>query len=350
MKKLKNLFGTIVFLGIGIFLFTKVSYMFRPLDDNFFRRVVTGFYAEEEDSLDIVGIGASTLYFYLNNPVLWENHQWTSYNLSTAGQSNFMIEGILDEIKKTQDPQLYIIEVRMFLNRDKKEDLTHRFNNMLDNLTYSANRYKLINHMVDDWDKRFQYYFDIGSYHDSWEDFTVENLKFADNVEKNPTKGWKNRKRIKKLKLPKLMPKEEVEPMPISPECEEALVSLLEKCKRENLPVLFLATPWKTTEEIQSKSKYLAEMIEEAGYPYLDCNYYYDEIGIKGSQDFFDRVHANMLGSEKVTTFVGQYIEENFQLSSDHPKELIEEWDALVVANKAEADAIRAEMLKTKGK
>ena len=43
---------------------------------------------------------------------------------------------------------------------------------------------------------RGNYFFDITRNHPQ---ISSINLKFADNVEKNPTKGWRNRKRIKNV-------------------------------------------------------------------------------------------------------------------------------------------------------
>ena len=47
------------------------TYVLRPLDRDFFRTKLTGFYAEEDESLDIVGLGSSALYRYVNAPLLW---------------------------------------------------------------------------------------------------------------------------------------------------------------------------------------------------------------------------------------------------------------------------------------
>lgn len=38
MKILKKVLGIIVFWGIGIFLFVTISYLLRPVNDDFFQR------------------------------------------------------------------------------------------------------------------------------------------------------------------------------------------------------------------------------------------------------------------------------------------------------------------------
>ena len=122
MEAFKKIFGTVAFWGIGILLFCGISYVMRPLDDNFFRKEIAGFYAEEDESLDIVCTGGSALYYYFNNFLLWEEQNLTSYNFATSSQSNFMIEQMIDEIEKTQSPQLYIVETRKFILAEEKDE------------------------------------------------------------------------------------------------------------------------------------------------------------------------------------------------------------------------------------
>ena len=71
-KQIKYIFGTAVFLAIAAVLLTLTTYVMRPTDKDFFRARVAGFYAEDRDSLDVVGFGSSALYRYLNSPLLWK--------------------------------------------------------------------------------------------------------------------------------------------------------------------------------------------------------------------------------------------------------------------------------------
>ena len=73
-KQIKYIFGTAVFLAIAAVLLTLTTYVMRPTDKDFFRARVAGFYAEDRDSLDVVGFGSSALYRYLNSPLLWDRH------------------------------------------------------------------------------------------------------------------------------------------------------------------------------------------------------------------------------------------------------------------------------------
>lgn len=350
MKVFKKIVGTVAFLGIGIVLFFGVSYMLRPVDDNskndnFFRKGLPGFYGEEKDSLDVVLFGSSAISHFMNNPVLWEEYSLTAYNLGSSNQSCYALELMIDEVQKTQSPQLYIVETRKFLFAEDKSTNQKSFPYLFDNMNYSLKRLEVINYLYDDWGQRLNSYLDIISYHDSWEDFSYDNLKYIDNKIDNPTKGWKTRKKIKKFKYPELLPVEEANELPIAPATEEALVSLMKKCKKENIEVLFLATPWKINEESQRKNMYLSRIIEENGFQFLDCNQHVDEIGLDFTRDYWDTRHTNVFGSEKVTKYIGNYIQENYHLSTEHTEKVTEKWNEVAEQNQVERQALKDEIL-----
>lgn len=212
-------------------------------------------------------------------------------------------------------------------------------------MKYSLNRIKIINHLVDDWKERINYYFDIVSYHESWQDFSYDNLSYIFNNRVHENKGWRNISKIKQIQMPQILSVTEENKMPISDESEKALISLLEKCKKENKQVLFLSTPWKIDEETQKKNNYMAELIQNAGFQFLDCNQYIEEIGLDPKTDFRDKKHVNMLGAEKVTRFIGNYIEEEYELLMQHDISISEEWDRTAKKNRSEADTVKQKMM-----
>lgn len=327
MKIFKRILGVGVFLGIGILLFQAISYMLRPVSSDFYRADFAGFYGEEKDSLDIVGIGGSALDRYLNNPVLWEEYGVTSYNMTTASQSCFLMEDLIDEVEKTQSPKLYVIETRKFVQAESRDLNSDKFCFVIDNMNYSWNRIEMINSMTDDWSERINFYFDIIAYHDSWEDFGSENLEYIDNAVFQEKKGWGNIRKVKKIKEPKMLSLTEEDAVPISDVSEKAIISLMEKCKKENIPVLFVTTPWKIDADSQKKNLYLSQLIEEYGFEFLDCNLYMEEMGLDFATDFYNSKHTNVFGAEKVTRFIGDYIKENYIIDTQHSEKVVNQWD-----------------------
>ena len=89
---------------------------------------------------------------------------------------------------------------------------------------------------------------------------------------------------------------------PITEKSEKELREIIEKCKKENIQVLFVATPWQVTEEEHQKDNYIKRIVEEAGFRFLDGNYYAEEMGLEYNVDFYNPKHTNAIGAAKFTT------------------------------------------------
>lgn len=336
---IKKIIATIIFLGIGIGLFRGVTYVLRPTTGSFERSNVTGFYGEEKDSLDMVVIGSSAAYRYFNSMTLWDEYNITSYNFATPGQSCFIVEYLMDEVLKTQKPDVFVVEMRRFLKMENKEELPQRWPLIANNMPYSWNRLKLINYLYDSVEDKFNNYFDILQYHDNWEINSLGAVRYLDNASEHKFHGTKITGEVKELKQPVI--DKEIEPLPISGEVEEALISLLEKCKKEDLDVIFVSTPFKINNELQAKSKYIEELVESRGFEFLDMNHYYEEIGLDFRVELYDKNHVNLVGAEKVSKFFGKYLLENYNITTEHDEAVIKDWNAKYKNYNKEAEPIR---------
>lgn len=338
MKKWRLAAGRSVFLLIGLLIFTACSYIVRPVDNVFFRQEFTGFYGERKNSLNVIAIGGSSVYRYLNSPKLWENYGITSYNLSTPGQSIYVIENLLEEALKTQSPDLFMIETRKFVRTGSQAAPENRLRLVTDNMKYSLNRFNLINKTVPEFKERLSYYFDIINYHSNWENITRKSISYAGNQTKASMKGWSNvsaHQVIKKKDYSRLE-----ETAPISENAEEALISLLEYCKEKKLPVLFVSMPYEITKKHTRKNNYMRPIIESYGYTFLDCNDYYEEIGLDFSVDFYNTYHTNALGALKCTDFIGSYITGNYDIKPVISPAVKMEWDEAAKLNSRQYETV----------
>jgi len=73
---------------------------------------------------------------------------------------------------------------------------------------------------------------------------------------------------------------------------------------------------------------YMREIIEAAGYAFLNMNDYYDEIGIVFEEDFDDYAsHTNVVGAEKCTTFLKNYLLANYSFTDKRNNDSYSSWD-----------------------
>lgn len=344
MKRAKGIFGSAVFIAIGLALAIMASYVLRPTDDSFYRSKIAGFYEEERNSLDIIGFGSSALYRYVNSPLLYDLTGITSYMYATPGQSIYAIEHMIDETSKTQTPKLLIIETRKFVRVSARQVKENRFRLITDNMNYSWNRFSLINSLIEGWDERLPYYFDIMLYHENWENLTADNFRYFDNKEPIPSKSWFNIDRNKPIIRPEL--DQVTEEVPIAEEPQKTLYSLMEKCKEKNVDVLFVATPWQIGEEHEKENNWLKRVVEENGFQFLDANRYYDEIGLDFDVDFYNENHTNTIGAKKFTEFIAEYIMEHYDLKPDYSDEVIKSWEKAARQDREDYIENEAEILR----
>ena len=91
---------------------------------------------------------------------------------------------------------------------------------------------------------------------------------------------------------------------------------------------LFIVSPNTMTYEKQAQYNYIADIIEPYGYHFLNFNDYYEEIGVDFATDFYDYGgHANAIGAEKYTAFLGKYLDENYEFEDKRTSAGYESWD-----------------------
>ena len=114
-KYISMVFKTISFLIIGIFLFAMIQNILMPKRAPYTKAYdagkLTGFYNEEEDTIDVLICSTSHISKSILPMELYEDYGITSYNLSTSTQPIEATYYILAEALKTQSLEVFIIDV-----------------------------------------------------------------------------------------------------------------------------------------------------------------------------------------------------------------------------------------------
>ena len=163
----KQALRAVVFIIGFFFILRTVTYIVRTSGDTKDR--FSGFYAEKKNTIDVIMTGSSPVYPYYSAPELYGELGIACYPLSSNNQRPKAIRYLLEEALKTQNPSLFIIEMRMLSMPDEEWEDTMAFTRgVTDNLKYSVNRIKAINALVSDKSERYTDYFDIFKYHSNW--------------------------------------------------------------------------------------------------------------------------------------------------------------------------------------
>lgn len=318
----------IVFIGIFLLLLVPVSYMVRTNGD--VKDRFSGFYAEKNNTLDIIMIGSSPVFPYYAAPKLWGETGIAMYPLSSNMQRPAAMKYLVEEAEKTQSPELYIFEMRMFTIEDEGLSANMAYTRgVTDNMKYSRQRIRTIQALVpeDDEEGRLSYYLDIIKYHTNWKMLALPS-EWANMAyhKASPLKGYTFKDEVGPQPMPDCGGAEGETAIP--PEQEAYLRDLLEFLKSSGKDALFIVSPYGESLEEQQMFNYMAAITDSYGYPFLNMNNYYEEIGIIFEEDFADYgSHTNAIGAEKCTDFLREYLLKHYSFQDKRGEAAYRSWD-----------------------
>ena len=343
--KIRVFIQAAIFISIFNFLLIAVSYMVRTNGD--VKDRFSGFYAEKDDTLDIVMIGSSPVFPYYAAPKLWGETGIAMYPLSSNVQRPVAMKFLVQEAEKSQSPELYIFEMRMFTMEDEglRENIAYT-RGVTDNMRYSYLRYKTIQAMVpeDDEEGRISFYLDIMKYHTNWKMLALPSEWANMTYHKaNPLKGYDFKDEVGPQPMPDCGGAEGVTKIPA--EQEDYLRDLMNYLRAEGKTALFLVSPYGESLEEQQMYNYMEELALSYGYPFLNMNNCYEKIGIVFEEDFADYgSHTNAVGAEKCTDFLREYLQEHYDFTDKRGYAAYESWDESYLLWKQEMESARTKI------
>lgn len=324
----KQAISAIVFVCIFLTVLTPLTYIIRTNGE--VKDIFTGFYAEEENSLDVVMIGSSPVYPFYSGAKIWGEQGITCYPLSSHVQRPSAALPLLKEAYKKQNPEVVVFEMRMYTMEDGDMESNMAYaRGVTDNMKYSLNRIYAIDRLVSEPSERYTYYFDIFKYHSNWKTLILpDQLACFRYEKKNPLKGFVIKDEVGPLEVERIPTCTDLsEKMPIPAEQEERLYELLGYLKEQNQKALFIVSPYRIEPEEQEMYNYMKPIINSFGYDFVNMNEHYEEIGIDFETDYYDYGgHVNTLGAEKCTAYLGKLLEQ-FEIADKRGNKEYASWD-----------------------
>nr|WP_302167814.1 hypothetical protein [uncultured Schaedlerella sp.] len=327
--KLQRACSCILFLLIASHLFVSTTYLFR-ISEKYNRRHIIGL--KEEETLDMVYIGGSTVFPYWQPLKAWNDCGFTSYNYAVNSMRPEMLQYCVQEVLDTQDPELLVIGIRTFLDWNDAF-IESGLRNVSDSMDFfSLNRWKMIRASLnlrnkDKTEAEMPYYFDIMKYHSNYATILAEPWcwEYRKNRKELPDKGWEWMIKYQRLETPdNFLTSKRAE---LDEECKRYLQDLLDTCKKSGCQVLFTVSPYLTSKEHQMQLNTMKDIIEENGFQYLNANEYYEKMDVDFSCDFYNGNHMNCIGAEKYTEFLEEYIELTYRLTDHRGDVQYDDWN-----------------------
>ena len=297
-QTLLPLLKTVSFILIFIFLLTITSNIFIPKQNirengiNYFN--ARGFYGEPLNSLDIIAIGNSDLYSGFSPMILWRNHGFTSYSSGEARQTIAEAYKVLKAALTCQSPKLVILETDAIYEGG--------FTPMRINLSLST---------------LAQNTFPVVEFHSRW-----KSLAYQDFSER-PIYTWKSKSKGFGIsnKIDSYTGEEYMIPTnakePIKPFTVSSLNKFVELCNEKGIALILVEMPSADSWNY-ARHNAVNDFAIQHSIPFLDLNIDRDTFAFDWLTDTRDKGnHMNCSGAEKVTTYIGEYISENYSIP-DH--------------------------------
>lgn len=313
MKKIASLVRLILFSALALAIVLYCSAVFRPKKTelpNDTTNKIEGFYALENNSMDVLFLGTSHTYYGFNPSVLYMKTGLSSYVFAGECQPASVTYHYLKEALKTQSPNLIVIDVFSLLPSSKKCQTSGIIKKNVEDFKFSKNKIDALQ-MIEN-ENLWENLFDISIYKDRWNEIGKDDLLYPLTSHFNEnfgyTEGYPADDPIYVRE-----PYNSNETLVPDKEVLTSLFQIFHLAREQDIDVLVVKTPYYKTEEEHKIINYIFEKTNEFGFNTLDFNQIYDELDFVFDKDG-DVWHCNVRGAWKITNYLSDYILNHYQL------------------------------------
>jgi len=327
--RVKNLIKIVLFSVIFLMV---INHVYRILSwkdtSGGYRSSVNSLYELDEDMADVMFFGTSRCYCSVDPSYLWEKYGISSFNMAISGQDIIATYYTMKEAFKTQSPDVVFVEMYGTLF-DGYAVEGNVYRNTLP-FRFSANAYHLaMNAIPEKYDKK-SIFLKWPIIHTRYkelqkDDFQSEMSAFLGFVP-NFYKAQAAEGEIY----------EGTERIPMPEEREKWFREIIQLAQENGAELYFFVAPYERRIADQKTLLYAEDIAEEYGVSVLNLVKDGDKLNINYGEDFCDWAHTNYWGAQKVTKYIGNYINANYDLEDHRGDERYAVWDENSVVCKHE--------------
>ena len=281
-----------------------------------------GLYALEENTLDLVFLGSSHGYNSYWPQALYDDFGIRSYNLSTSMQGPIASYYWLEEVLKTQSPRAVVFEVCFLFHETDEPSLRKAFDPMrLGKTKLSAVKdlYAYDPALFDP----VSFVFPLVRYHERWKEPQEVFFDSRRLIENNALKGFypgfgsMGEVEDYAFAAPSSMEKAQ-DAGTETPDafCQTYLDKMTALCQEKGITLILSSSP--STRWTREQHNFTADYAAAHHLPFYDfnCEDIYTAIGYDIGSDNLDSGHPNILGTAKITTYLGERLTQDFGMKA----------------------------------
>lgn len=312
---IKNILSAFVVVGLivlGVVYFSDVT------ERKESREKFAQFY-DAEENIDVLFVGSSHVLNGIFPMELWNEYGIVSYNMAGHGNRMILNYWVLMNALEHTSPKLVVLDAYMLSLEDKLSGL-EQLHISADSIPYSQTKVDMINDLVEEEDRKSDFLWKFSTYHNRWNELTESDFTCIST----PEKGAESR-------IDVAVPVEMVyfEADYKTPEEDglgvEYACKIIEECQERGIEILITYLPFPENTGWQGESNRMAEIAKEYDIDFLDYYTLLDQVNL--DTDYYDKnSHMNPSGARKVTSYIGNYIMQNYPVEDQRENEAYSSW------------------------
>lgn len=303
----------IVFLLIFLILFHDATDLFRTKSAFY---MINPIYGLPKNSVDVLLFGTSHMVGTISPMDLWSEYGITSFNAGLNEQTIPSTYFEMREILKVQRPKIIVLEIYYII---QKEMITsagkERFHWFVDNVPFSSGVSEAIQTVMEEEDKT-EYYLNFYSFHNRWKSLAQNDFQpWLSNTRWNRGGDVAFYMKHSVQNEPSIVSQYETKTPPEIP--LEYIYKIISLCRENGIQLIFVTQPFSASDNNQKMFNYIGAVAEEENIPYINFFYFFNEIGFDFAEDMADGEHVNYFGNQKLTSYLGEYLQTTYHLE-DH--------------------------------
>jgi len=304
-----------VFLGIAAGLLAGVTEIFENKSSD---ALSEEYHEYEKEFFDVIFLGSSVMLDDIYPLLLYDEYGIASYNFGCGSQSVASSYYLAKIAIEEHHPELIVFDCNMC-----QEGLVYsseeKFHYVTDSLTLFQKAEMVLDLVPQEsW---VDFFFEMNRYHDRWKELSENDFKKT----KDRTYGAKVHFASGPLGEYTIT----TEAAPLPEVSEEYLRKLIDLCEENGVELLLTVLPMNFSaqygiydrNEWQKYYNTIQFIADEKNLNYLNFMYHMDEVGLDPQKDFEGGTHLNGWGAPKMTSYIGNYIKQNYEIPDVREKE-----------------------------
>ena len=222
------------------------------------------------------------------------------------------------------------------LTEEEKEKENYYLSILTSGMKQSTTRMRLVHNLLLDTetDRELEWQIPLLKYHENI--FEISKNDWADRLTmgKNKYKGLRVRATVDPQVKPSRFPDAENATFELPDKGKQYIEDIVKTAEKYGKNILFVATPYKYSRSRFPYQCALNAYMEKMQYPYLNLD---DEqarrsIDLDYDTDFYNSLHVNFVGAEKITSYLAAYMKGHYRFTNKLDDTQKREWENAVSA------------------